>query len=422
MSTTAGGRAIPHAREAPAIERHQRYTLENTWHGRDNGIGALRLLLALAVVFDHAGSLGFGWEDLGTTLFRGQTNVGTIAVYGFFVISGLLITRSARRTGLVRFAWHRALRILPGLWVCLLVTAFAVAPLVALYERGTLAGFWGGPKGPVQYVTGNWFTGVRQYGIHDLLAETPWGRQIGSTSVFDGALWSLIYETTCYAAVAGLAVTAVLRRARWLVPAAAGVLLGIVAADQLRGWIPTGPPSEYYGAVVLPLLGTVSVQWLIHLGALFLIGATIELYRERVPISDQLAAACGVALAVSLLFGGFFITGFPALAYLLVWAAVRMPRRLRRIGATDDYSYGIYIYGFVVQQVLATLGVNAWGYAAYTGISLALTVALAAMSWHLVERRALTLKDLRLPAAPRRRPARASRPASRANDSADAEA
>ncbi|MET7400552.1 acyltransferase [Dactylosporangium sp. NPDC005572] len=390
MSTTAGGRAIPHAREAPSIERTGRPA-----PGRhDNGFGALRLFLALAVVFDHAGSLGFGWEDLGNTLFRGQTNVGTLAVYGFFVISGLLITRSARRTGVVRFAWHRALRILPGLWVCLLVTAFVVAPLVALVERGTLAGFWGGPKGPVQYVTGNWFTGVRQYGIHDLLADTPWGRQIGGTSVFDGALWSLIYETTCYAAVALLAVTAVLRRARWLVPALAGVLFGFAAADQLRGWIPTGPPSDYYSAIVLPLLGTVSVQWLLHLGALFMMGATIELYRERVPVSDRLAAACGVALAASLLLGGFFVAGFPALAYLLFWAAMRMPRRLRRIGATDDYSYGIYIYGFVVQQVLATLGVNTWGYAAYTGIGLALTVALAAASWHLVERPAMTLKDL----------------------------
>ncbi|WP_432991002.1 acyltransferase family protein [Dactylosporangium sp. CA-233914] len=119
-------------------------TLDTYYTGRDNGIGFIRLTLAGAVVVAHATSLGFGWEDLGRSLFRKQTNVGTLAVFGFFVLSGLLITRSAAHTPIGRFAWHRALRILPGLWMCLLVTAFVVAPAVALHERGTLAGFLDG--------------------------------------------------------------------------------------------------------------------------------------------------------------------------------------------------------------------------------------------------------------------------------------
>ncbi|WP_238018928.1 acyltransferase [Dactylosporangium sp. AC04546] len=371
-------------------------TLAGQWNGRDNGIGAIRLGLAVAVVVAHATSLGYGWEDLGQSLFRDQTNIGTLAVFGFFVISGLLITRSARRTSVGRFAWHRALRILPGLWVCLLVTAFVAAPAVALRERGTLDGFWDGPKGPVQYVVGNWFTGVRQYGIQDLLAGSPWGRAIGGSSVFDGALWSLVYESACYAAVAALAATAVLRRARWVVPATAAVLYAFILADQARGWTLTGPPAEHYAAIVAPLVGSVSVQWLIYLGALFLTGATIEMYRERVPIHDGLALACLATLAATLLLGGFFVAGFPALAYLLVWAAVRAPRRLRRVGAVNDYSYGIYIYGFVVQQLLSAFGLNRWGYAAYTALSLLFTAAVAAASWHLVERRALALKHWRV--------------------------
>ena len=419
MPATAGRRPTHHASagEPPAGTHPDNHTGEHTgshvpgapprryrlahgslterWNGRDNGIGAIRLGLAVAVVVAHATSLGFGWEDLGRSLFRSQTNVGTLAVFGFFVLSGLLITRSAAHVSVGRFAWHRALRILPGLWVCLLVTAFVAAPAVALHQRGTLGGFLDGPKGPLQYVTGNWFTGVRQYGIQDLLADTPWGREVGGTSVFDGALWSLIYETTCYAAVAVLAVTAVLRRARWLVPVIAAVLYGCIVADQVCGWTLEGPPAQHYGSIVPPLVGSVSVQWLIYLGALFLTGATIELFRDRVPIHDGLAAGCLVILTASLLLDGFFVAGFPALAYLLVWAAVRAPRRLRRVGAVNDYSYGIYIYGFLVQQLLATFGGNRWGYLPYTALSLAITAAVAYASWHLVERRALTLKHWR---------------------------
>ncbi|MEV0563274.1 acyltransferase [Dactylosporangium sp. NPDC050588] len=368
-------------------------TLEQLYAGRDNGIGAIRLGLAIVVVFTHGTSLGFGWEDLGESLFLGQTNTGTLAVFGFFVLSGLLITRSAARTTIGRFVWHRMLRILPALWVCLLVTAFVVAPLVALHEWGTLKGFWSGPKGPLQYVIGNWFAGVRQYGIHDLLgASTPWGRQSGG-SVFDGALWSLVYEVLCYGLAGALAVTAVLHRRRWLVVCLAVALYGVVVTDQIQGRPLIGPPTPHYGQVHLPLLGEVSFHWLMYLGFLFLAGAVMELYRDRVVIHDGAGFAALAALAGSLLFGGFFVIGFPALVYTLIWASVRLPAGLRWIGRRNDYSYGVYIYGFIGQQVFAGLGWNRWGYLPYIAMSLAAAFGAAALSWHLVERRVLALKD-----------------------------
>jgi peptidoglycan/LPS O-acetylase OafA/YrhL len=382
-------------------------TLGRLYAGRDNGIGAIRLGLAVVVVFTHGTSLGFGWEDLGESLFRNQTNTGTLAVFGFFVLSGMLITRSAARTSLVRFAWHRMLRILPGLWVCLLVTAFAVAPLAALHEWGNLDGFWSGPKGPLQYVTGNWFTGVRQYGIHDLLGDsTPWGRQSGG-SVFDGALWSLVYEMLCYCLAGALAVTAVLRRRKWLVVCLVVALYGVVVVDQIQGRPLLGPPTPHYGQVHLPLLGEISFHWLMYLGLLFLGGALLELYRDRVVIHDGAGFACLVALAVSLVSGGFFVIGFPALVYVLAWAAVRMPRALRWIGRRNDYSYGVYIYGFIGQQVFASLGWSRWGYLPFIAMSLAAAFAAAALSWHLIERHALAFKDW---TPRRRRPAQLALP------------
>lgn len=373
-------------RNAPA-------TLGQLYAGRDNAIGFIRLGLAVSVVLAHGTSLGFGWEDLGLTQFRGQTNVGTLAVFGFFVLSGLLITRSATHTSIGWFTWHRMLRILPGLWVCLLVTAFVVAPLVAIHERGSLEDFWEGPKGPLQYVIGNWFTGVRQYGIHDLLGDsTPWGRQRGG-SVFDGALWSLVYEALCYVLVGVLAATAVLRRRRWIVLVLTAALYGVVIVDQFQGRVLTGPPAAHYGSVNVPLLGAISLHWLMYLTLLFLSGAALELYRDRIVIHDGLGFGCLTALIGSLLLGGFFVIGFPALVYVLVWAAVRIPRRLRWIGRRNDYSYGIYIYGFIGQQVFASVGWSRWGYWPYTAMSLAAAFAAAALSWHLVEKHALALKQ-----------------------------
>jgi peptidoglycan/LPS O-acetylase OafA/YrhL len=373
--------------------RRDRRTLSQLDASRGNSIGFLRLVLALAVVVGHATVLGFGWEDLGRSPFRGQTDVGVLAVFAFFVLSGLLITRSATRTRIGRFAWHRALRILPGLWACLLVTAFVVAPLMTWAERGTLDGFWAGPRGPLQYVWGNWFVGVRQYGIHDLFQNTtPWGRQTGS-SVIDGPLWSLVYEIGCYTVAGLLAVTAVLRRASWIVPVAAAALYSFIIVDQVRSLTLDGPPALHHGAVNLPLLGVVYPQWAAYLGFLFLAGASMQLYGDRVPIHDGLGLTCATALIASLLIGGFFVIGLPALAYVLIWIAVRAPRRLRGIGRRTDLSYGIYIYGFVGQQVIASLGANRWGIVPFTALSVAVALAAASISWVCVERYALALKD-----------------------------
>jgi len=118
----------------------------------------------------------------------------------------------------------------------------------------------------------------------------------------------------------------------------------------------------------------------------------MELYREKLPIHDGLGIVSGVVFLATLLVGGFYAIGFVAFAYLLVWLSVRTPKPLHWIGRKNDYSYGVYIYGFVFQQVFASLGWTRWGYLPYVAISIAATFVAAYLSWHLVEKHALSLK------------------------------
>ncbi len=408
------------ARWAPVRLLRSKGSVGRLLRGGGNGIGLIRLGLALAVVVSHARPLGFGQPDVGNRLTGGQTTLGMLAVYGFFVLSGMLITRSARRTGILRFGWHRALRILPGLWVCLLVSAVVVAPLGTLHEHGSLAGFWTdpwAPGGPLAYLRANWWTGVHQWGIRDLFGRTtPWGRASGGTSVLDGALWSLAYEMLCYVVVGVLAVTGVLARSRRFVLLLTLVLYALVwhYYRQAPGW--SGPLAGTGKVYDLPLLGPLFGDFLLPLGFLFLCGATVDLYREYIPVSDALGLVALAAVAGSLYFGGFFVIGAPAYAYALVWIAVRAPRPLHRVGRRHDYSYGIYIYGFLGQQTLASFGANRWGFAPFLGLSILVAVAAAVLSWHLVERNALRLKEwtpVRVPA--RWRPAAPAVPAAGAS-------
>ncbi|MFE6052023.1 acyltransferase family protein [Kitasatospora sp. NPDC056446] len=369
--------------------------------GRKNGFGLLRLVLALAVIFAHAMPLGMGKPDLGLLESRGQTNVGAIAVSGFFVLSGLLITRSGMRLSPARFLWNRAIRILPGLWACLLLTAFVVAPVVA-YHQGRLAGFWSHPEGPLAYLKANWSIGVYQWGISGLLDHVP------HPTAFNGSVWSLAYEVLCYLMVVSLAALGVLRRARWAVTLMILGLYGYVvylAADfhLLRApeYAPAGLPGWQ-----LPFLGGISMDMLMPLVLMFGLGALAELYKDRLPINAVLAVLAAAVFLGSARYGGFTVLGLPAFAYLLIWLACRMPGPLTKVGAKVDLSYGVYIYAFPIQQCLALWGVNKHGYWAYTAASLALSVTAAFCSWHLVEKPALKLKDLglRKPSRPQEGP------------------
>ncbi|PWK48987.1 acyltransferase family protein [Actinoplanes xinjiangensis] len=366
-----------------------RRTVDSAFSTPDNSFGFLRLLFAFAVLVSHSLPLGYGRDDPGAGISNGQVGLGEIGILGFFTISGFLITRSGGRLPLARFLWHRGLRILPGLWVCLLVTALVFAPVVALIERGSLTGLFTQPGGPLGYVLNNAFVAIRQYGISGLLLDTPYGTRTG-TSVFNGSLWSLLYEVLCYVMVAGLALAGVLRRARWVVVLMAAAGLALVVRDFLRAPQIPGPQGEHGPFLGIGGLDSYS---LIYLTYIFVLGALFELYRRRIVLNDGGAIIATLLLAGTLQFGGFAVLGYPAFAYLVLWLAVRLPRPFRRIGRHQDYSYGFYIYAFPVQQLLALVGVPDLGLVAYVLLATVGTFALAVPSWHLIERPAMGWKN-----------------------------
>lgn len=378
--------------------RWSRGTVADLFSGRDNSLGLLRLLLATAVVVAHARILGFGTHEFGYRLTGGQTDLGKISVFGFFVLSGMLITRSGNRLPFGRFLWHRALRLLPALWVCLTVTALVVAPFLYWRQQGGLTGFWHHADAPLHYIQANATIRPQQTLISGILERGMAKGHVYDLG-FNGALWSLQYEVLCYLGV-GLLVLAGARsgaltharRAILLVTAFLGFcVLRFSLEDPLKGALTL---RMHEGAIVTPIVGGFIYDWVCYLGFAFGIGMLIEVYKERIPVSAPLALLSALTMAATLRFGFFFVLGVPAFAYLLLWLAIRMPKPLRAVGRKHDYSYGIYIYGFVMEQAVATLGGARWGYVPYLALVLAATLTAAVLSWHLVERPALKLKDV----------------------------
>lgn len=354
-------------------------SLQEALGGHRNSLGLLRLVFAAAVIFDHAFPLG-GW---GTAPFLGYTDnqqsLGGLAVVGFFAISGYLIAKSGMSSDVVQFMWRRFLRIFPGYWLVLLVGAFLVGPAIWVAEGNALGDYLTlGPGGPIAYLYSNWTLAIGQYGIHDVYLDTtpyPGG-------AINGSIWTLVYEWGCYLVIAVLVAFGVMKRAKIVVPLiAAFFFVAQVAALLLEP-----------GALA-PLFPTFGDPWRINFGLVFFVGATIAMYADRIPFDDRLGVLAGITSVALLRFGGFNTVGYIAFTYFVLYLAARLPKALQRVGAKNDYSYGVYLYGWVVQQILSFLGVNQWGYLPYVLLALVGAFALAWLSWHGVEKQALKLKD-----------------------------
>lgn len=366
----------------PGISEGTRVSIALALAGTNNSLGLLRLILASLVIVDHAFPLGGFGEDPFWELTRGQASLGSIAVAGFFGISGYLIAKSGLSSDAVQFLWRRVLRIFPAYWLVLLVAAFLVGPVLWVFDGNDFLDYFTfGPNGPFYYFTANWSLRIGTYGIHDLLTETtPYGRDIGG-SAFNGSLWTLYYEWQCYLIVAALVAFGVLKNARIVVPLLT-LFFFVLQLLAITEWASV--------AEVIPVLAD---PYLISLGFTFLLGSTLAVYSREVLYDDRLGIFAGLVLALSLRYGGFSTVGTVAGVYFVMYLAARLPKQVQWIGKKNDYSYGVYIYGFLVQQVLAYFGVHTWGLVPYIVIALIISFGCAWLSWHTVEKRAMSLKD-----------------------------
>ena len=71
--------------------------------------------------------------------------------------------------------------------------------------------------------------------------------------------------------------------------------------------------------------------------------------------------------------------------------AATVPERWRWVGRRHDYSFGIYIYAFPIQQTISQQLAPMSGYVLFA-LALIPTVAIAVLSWHFVEKRMLSFK------------------------------
>lgn len=362
---------------------------------RFNNFDLVRLIAAAQVVFVHA----VGHSPV---LAHGQPWVRKLldiiilfpGVAVFFVVSGFLIAKSHERLrdDPRSFFWHRLLRIYPALLVCLALSLAVVAafgfltPLVLGRPE-----FWGWLAGQLtigQFYNPEFFRG---FGL----------------GVVNGALWTISVELQFYFALPLVYALVFPRRsgtARWSGPLmAAGMFVSFAAFWHVDAAI-NGPG----GFTEAPMIAKLLFVSLLPHWWMFALGILIHRHWDRLGrfLENRFvwffAAYTAVAVFRQLVLGrgttwqALYYLGYAPERVLLAAATISAAYTARglssRLLGGVDISYGIYIYHFLLINVLMEMGyMKGFGSVAMV---FALSIVCGLASWHLVEKRALSLKSL----------------------------
>ncbi|WP_312143910.1 MULTISPECIES: acyltransferase family protein [Stutzerimonas stutzeri subgroup] len=329
---------------------------------RDNNFDFLRFFAASMVVFGHSYGLSGQADREPLRLFSGSYDSADIAVHVFFVMSGFLIAASwLNSRSVLDFAAKRALRIMPALIVSVLFVVLLIGPLATELPLGD---YFTAP-GTLAYLANAAL--ITEFRLPGVFEANPFPHSV------NGSLWTLPYEVLMYATVLTLGIVKVFGRSSALI----GLILMVGVHFHLM------PIYEMQSDLLRKAT---------RLGMFFYTGVLLYLYRQLVRWNWKIAALLVAANLVSARTDHWELVHVLTLPYLTLYLAqLRIPR-LSGFGKAGDFSYGLYIFSFPVQQLLMHWTDGQLPLIPFMLLGFAASLALAVLSWHLVESPALRLK------------------------------
>jgi peptidoglycan/LPS O-acetylase OafA/YrhL len=185
--------------------------------------------------------------------------------------------------------------------------------------------------------------------------------------VVNGQLWTVPWELACYIALAIQAISGAFRKRRWLVLSLVGLYVVQIGLDIIK----TNPNPSIFGGPSLVIS--------------FVAGLVLYRFREQIAWSRLFCLImAGFSLLLWSIPHGLRFAAFPS-AYVTVYLGLLNPPRSRII-LSGDYSYGLYLYGFPIQQAIVSIGPNLriWHLNLILSVPCATLVAFG--SWWLVEK------------------------------------
>ncbi|SFC98384.1 Peptidoglycan/LPS O-acetylase OafA/YrhL, contains acyltransferase and SGNH-hydrolase domains [Flexibacter flexilis DSM 6793] len=353
-----------------------------------NNFDILRFFAASFVIITHWSVLiGKPESDTLSELSNGAISFSGIGIKSFFIISGYLITKSLESSSsYLDYFVKRFLRIIPALAAaslfCILVGYFFASVPASVYFSNV-----------------NTWTFMLNVFLLKMQWELPYVFENQPYHAVMGSAWSLVYEMMMYFILAFAYALGFLSKKRrvWYIVA----FFILIVFYEIISFYPVPDKFRYY------LIYTdLDLYHTIYFMIIFQLGSIYYLYRDNIKYINTLAFLMLVLWIITwyipffLQFKSIITALF--LPYLLFWLAFNPALNYTyNFGKYGDFSYGIYLYGMFVQQVLiAILGAD-YPLFIMMPLSVLISAILGYFSWHWVEKPALELRKYILPSVKR---------------------
>lgn len=340
------------------------------YKGIGPGFDTMRIVLAFAVIAWHCIPIALGSADSGKHSHAWVLWYSVLPV--FFALSGFLVAGSALRLSLGKFALSRALRIIPALVVDTLVTIVLIAPF---FTTLSLVDFFSNIE-TAKYLLN--IIGKIQFTLPGVFESNPYA------NIVNGSLWTIGPELLCYLVMGFLIFSS------WIKSSLKVAFIFILVSVYII--------VAYWVAEHFELKGE---GFIIHAGwkllIAFLAGALCFLLRFRIPYSPSLFVGVVIVFVLFILFvpaqwdnSVWIVVSMPLFVYVMAFLGLTP---LPKVPFFDrgDYSYGIYLYGFPIQQAFVKIFDISDPLILFFSVVVPITV-LAVFSWHCVEKPALKLR------------------------------
>lgn len=286
----------------------------------------------------------------------------------FFIMSGYLIINSLKFSKTPQnYLWKRLLRLFPALFFLLVLTliwaVFVYSGDNILKEKT----FW-------TYLPNNLSLYNLQYNIRGVFESNPYPNAI------NGSLWSLCYEFTMYIFILLLFPFKNMKVLPYI------VLAAFLISYYCLFLRPNFLSNIYYALHLVP-------KQLYRLSTFFIAGSLLTFVNLKKINTLPVKAALAIALILSIVFNFYTYTSFILLPLLTILFGLSYSKVLNYFPHKfGDISYGMYIYGFPVQQ--SFMHFFDFTPTILTLFSLPIAAIFSYISWILIEKRAMTMKSL----------------------------
>ncbi len=323
----------------------------------------MRFFAAFAVVVSHNSVVVNGHEAIEPLFALTGYSLGHFAVNIFFVISGFLVAQSmVRGKNIIDYLSARMMRIIPAMLVMSLFLAFILGPFVSRY---TIDEYF-------RHYSVWYYTPVTGFLIVDNLNLPGVFEAVPSYGELNTSLWTIRWEVLAYFSIIFVyllgGLTSKIKFSALFIPFI-GVYLYLTIYTDVR--------------TEISIIGHI-----FRLGTVFLIGMAFYVYRDVIKLN--ILALIIIWLMVVFLKNSplYQLTMFFATAYSIFWLAYIPKGFILNFNKIGDFSYGIYIFGFPLQQSLI------WSFPELSVTQLLLLdvpliLCFAAASYYLIEKPAM---------------------------------